>query len=107
MAPVTQFELILLLIGAVVILDVLARKLHLPHATALILGGIGMALIPGAPEFEMNPELILVLFLPPLLMSSAWFMPWRDFRADIRIIWQLAVLGVVFTTLVVGVVAHL
>jgi Na+/H+ antiporter len=107
MTAVTQFELILLLIGAVVILDVAARRLHLPHAMALILGGIGLALIPGAPDFEMNPELVLVLFLPPLLMSSALIMSWRDFRADIRIIWRLAVLGVVFTTLVVGVVAHL
>jgi monovalent cation/hydrogen antiporter len=84
----------------------LARRLQLPRAAALILGGIGFALIPGTPDIELDPDLVLALFLPPLLMSSAWFTAWRDFRADIRIILQLAVGAVAFTTLVVGVVAH-
>ena len=106
MTPVLRFELILVLMAAVIGLDLAARRLRLPRAMALILGGIGLALSP-TPDMEMDPELVLVLFLPPLLMSSAWFTSWRDFRADIRIILQLAVGAVVFTTLVVGVVAHL
>ena len=106
MTSVSQFELILLLMAAIVVLDVLARRLHLPRAAALILGGIGFALLPGMPHVELDPDLVMVLFLPPLLMSSAWFTSWRDFRADIRIILQLAVGAVAFTTLVVGCVAH-
>ncbi len=106
MSPVLRFELILVLMAAVIVLDLVARRLRLPRAMALILGGIGLALAPGTPDLEMDPELVLVLFLPPLLMASAWFTSWRDFRADIRIILQLAVGAVVFTTLVVGVVAH-
>ena len=106
MTPVLRFELILVLMAAVVVLDLVARRLRLPRAMALILGGIALALTPGTPDMEMDPELVLVLFLPPLLMSSAWATSWRDFRADIRIILQLAVGAVVFTTLVVGVVAH-
>ncbi|MDB5620296.1 Na+/H+ antiporter [Tardiphaga sp.] len=107
MSAVARFELILLLMAVIVVLDIVARRLNLPRAAALILGGIGFALIPGAPEFEIDPDLVLVLFLPPLLMSSAWFTSWRDFRADIRIILQLAVGAVFFTTLVVGVVTHM
>jgi Na+/H+ antiporter len=106
MSPVARFELILLLMAVIVGLDIVARRLKLPRAAALILGGIGLALIPGVPEFEIDPDLVLVLFLPPLLMASAWFTSWRDFRADLRIILQLAVGAVFFTTLVVGVVTH-
>ncbi len=93
--------------AVIVLLDMIARRFQLPRAAALILGGIGFALIPGTPDVEIDPELVLVLFLPPLLMSSAWFTSWRDFRADLRIILQLAVGAVFFTTLVVGLVAHL
>jgi CPA1 family monovalent cation:H+ antiporter len=56
---------------------------------------------------ELDPDLALVLFLPPLLLASAFFTVWRDFRANLRIILQLAVGAVAFTTLVVGIVAHL
>ncbi len=101
-----QFELILLLLAATLALDLLARRLSLPPAALLILGGIGLALIPGMPAIELDPDLALVLFLPPLLLGSAYFTVWRDFRADLRIILQLAVGAVVFTTAVVGVVAH-
>ncbi len=106
MTPVLRFELVLVLMAAVIVLDLIARRLRLPRAMALIVGGIALALAP-TPDMEMDPELVLVLFLPPLLISSAWFTSWRDFRADIRIILQLAVGAVVFTTFVVGIVAHL
>jgi CPA1 family monovalent cation:H+ antiporter len=107
MTAVSRFELILVLLAVIVMLDIVTRRLQLPRAAALILGGIGFAMIPGTPDLEIDPELVLVLFLPPLLMASAWFTSWRDFRADIRIILQLAVGAVFFTTLVVGVVTHL
>ena len=106
MSIVSRFEVLLLLMAAVVVLELAARRLRLPRAAALILGGIAIALIPGAPDVELDPDLVLVLFLPPLLMASAYFTAWRDFRADLRVILQLAVGAVVFTTVVVGVVAH-
>ena len=104
--PVARFELILLLLAAIVALELLARRLRMPPAAALILGGIVLALIPHVPDIELDPDLALVLFLPPLLMASAFFTSWRDFRADLRIILQLAVGAVAFTTAAVGVVAH-
>jgi len=92
--------------AAVVGLEMLARRVRMPPAAAFILGGIVLALIPGIPDIELDPDLALVLFLPPLLLSSAYFTVWRDFRANLRIIVQLAVGTVAFTTLLVGVVAH-
>ncbi len=106
MLPVARFELILLLLAVIIGLELLARRLRLPPAAALILGGIVLALIPNMPDIELDPDLALVLFLPPLLLGSAFFTSWRDFRANLRIIMQLAVGAVAFTTAVVGVVAH-
>ena len=106
MTPVFRFEVILFLMAVVVALELLARRLRLPPAAALILGGIGLALVPDSPDVELDPDLALVLFLPPLLLSSAYFTVWRDFRANLRVILQLAVGVVAFTTFVVGVVAH-
>ena len=102
-----RFELVLCLLAVIIVLELVARRLRLPPAAAFVLGGIALALIPQTPPLELDPDLALVLFLPPLIMSSAWFTVWREFRANLRIILQLAVGAVAFTTLVVGVVAHL
>jgi Na+/H+ antiporter len=106
LTPVARFELVLILMAVVVVLELLARRLRMPPAAAFILGGIALALIPGMPDVELNPDLVLVLFLPPLLLSGAYFTVWRDFRANLRIILQLAVSAVAFTTAAVGIVAH-
>lgn len=102
-----RFEVVLLLIAACVVLTVIAQRLRLPQAGALIIGGLALALVPGMPAIELDPELVLVLFLPPLLLLSAYMTDWRAFRADLRIISQLAVGAVAFTTFVVGWTAHL
>ena len=107
MTPLDFFELILLLMGIVVALELAARRLRLPPAAALIVGGVVLALIPGTPNLQLNPDLALVLFLPPLLVGDAFFTVWRDFRANLIIILQLAIGAVAFTTFLVGVVAHL
>nr|WP_294546839.1 Na+/H+ antiporter [uncultured Rhodopila sp.] len=107
MSLAERFELVLSLLAVIVVLDLAARRLRLPPAAAIVLGGIALALIPQTPPLELDPDLALVLFLPPLIMSSAYFTVWREFRANLRIILQLAVGAVAFTTLVVGVVAHL
>jgi Na+/H+ antiporter len=71
-----------------------------------VIGGAVLALVPGAPSVALDPDLAMVLFLPPLMLASAYFTDWRAFRADLRIIVQLAVGAVVFTTLAVGWTAH-
>jgi CPA1 family monovalent cation:H+ antiporter len=106
LTTVSRFELILLLMAVVLGLELLAQRVRMPPAAAFILGGIALALIPSTPDIELDPDLALVLFLPPLLLASAYFTVWRDFRANLRIILQLAVGAVAFTTLVVGIVAH-
>src|ERR1700761_2144181 len=106
MSSVARFELVLLLLTAVIILELIARRFRMPPAAAFILGGIALALWPRVPDIEMDPDLVLVLFLPPLLLSGAYFTVWRDFRANLRIILQLAIGAVVFTTAAVGYAVH-
>src|SRR6266581_6881121 len=103
MAAVT---LILVLLGAAAALNVIARRLKVPHPILLVLGGLGLALIPGLPQARLDPELVFLVFLPPLLYPAALFTPWRDFRANLRPILLLAVGLVLFTTAAVGFLVH-
>jgi monovalent cation/hydrogen antiporter len=106
MTPVAVFEFVLILLVASLVLALVARKLHMPPAAAFILGGAALAATPGVPEVTIDPALVLVLFLPPLLMASAFFTVWREFRDNIIGILLLAVGAVIFTTLCVGLVVH-
>jgi CPA1 family monovalent cation:H+ antiporter len=106
LTSVALFELVLLLMAVIIGLELVARRLRLPPAGAFILGGGALALIPGVPDVGLDPDLAMVLFLPPLLAAGAYSTVWRDFKANLRIILQLAVGAVGFTTFCVGVVAH-
>src|SRR5882672_4106123 len=106
MNPLESFELILGLLAIALVLPIIGRRLPLPPAATLVVGGMVLAAVPGTPSVELDPDLIMVLFLPPLLLSSAYFTVWPDFRANLRIILQLAVGAVALTTLLVGIVMH-
>ena len=106
MSAVGTFEIVLILLGVVIALHALALKLRLPPATALLVGGGLLAFVPGLPQIELDPELALVLFLPPLLLDGAYTTALGRFRRHLPGILSLAVGAVVFTTLVVGVVTH-
>lgn len=99
-------ELVIGLLVAVALLALLSRKLPIPYPILLVIGGLGLALIPGLPRVRLNPELVFFFFLPPLLYPAALFIPWRDFRANLRPISLLAVGLVLFTTVAVGFLAH-
>jgi monovalent cation/hydrogen antiporter len=102
-----ETELLLLaLITAVAGLSVLARVVRVPYPILLVLGGLMLGFVPGMPNVELPPELILVAFLPPLLYWSGFFASPRDLRADARTISLLAVGLVLATTAAVAVVAH-
>lgn len=100
------FIILLVLLAAAVVLSLVARRLHMPPAAAYVIGGMALSFAPARLPFDIYPDYILVLFLPPLLQSSAFFTVWRDFRANLRPILMLAIGAVVFTTLVVGLVVH-
>jgi CPA1 family monovalent cation:H+ antiporter len=98
-------QLLGLLIGVGALLFV-APISRVPYPILMVLGGLVLSFVPGLPEFELPPELVLVAFLPPLLYSSAFFTSLRDLRANIRPIGLLSIGLVAATTVGVAAVAH-
>ncbi len=106
MHPVETFELVLVLLASAVALHWVAARIGLPPSATLLVGGGALAFIPGLPTVGLDPELALVLFLPPLLMDGAYYTAFGRFRRHLPGILSLAVGAVLFTTLTVGVVTH-
>ncbi len=94
------------LVLLLVVLVVAARLLRVPDPVALVLGGLAVALVPGVPEIEVDPEVFLVGVLPILLFGAAVDLPPRELKATARPVASLAVGLVVVTTAAVAVVAH-
>jgi Na+/H+ antiporter len=95
-----------LVLTVMVALLVSAQLLRIPYPILLAVGGAAIAFMPGAPEVELEPDLVLLILLPPLLYAAAFFTPLRELRQNIRAISLLAV-GLVLATMVgVAVVAH-
>lgn len=91
----------LLLLVFIVAFGQLARKIKTPYPIVMIIGGVLLGFIPAIPDIALDPDLIFLVVLPPLLYSSAWTTSWRDFRFNLGSILLLAFGLVGFT--VVGV----
>jgi len=104
---VEHLELIIfgLLVG-VAAFAVLARVVGVPYPILLVVGGIALGFLPGIPDVEFPPELVLTIFLPPLLYGAAIFTSLRDLRADLRPISLNSIGGVAVTMLGVAAVGH-
>ena len=98
--------IIILLLFLIAFLALLSKRYNFPFPVVLLIVGITISLVPGLPLIVLEPEIIFLIFLPPLLYAAAWFTSWHEFKANMRPI-GLAAFGLVFfTTGVVGVVAH-
>lgn len=84
-----------------------AKRLHWPAPVLLVLAGLGLALTPRIPRVELAPDLVLLVFLPPLIYTAAFGMSWQAFRANLRPIVLLAIGCVLFTSAAVAAAAHL
>src|ERR1700716_2627713 len=89
----------LILLLFVVIFAALARKLQTPYPIVLVIAGLLLSFIPGIPKISLNPDVIFLVVLPPLLYSAAWLTSWRDFKFNLVSILLLAFGLVGFTVL--------
>src|SRR5882672_6693123 len=89
----------LILLLFVVIFAALARKLQTPYPIVLVVAGLLLSFIPGIPKISLNPDVIFLIVLPPLLYSAAWLTSWRDFKFNLVSILLLAFGLVGFTVL--------
>src|SRR5690242_1448269 len=96
------------LLACVAALVPLANRLAVPYPVLLVLGGLVLGFVPNTvlPDIVLRPDLVFVLFLPPLLYWASLTTPWREFRAHLRPILLLAVGLVVATIFGVAAVAH-
>jgi Na+/H+ antiporter len=85
------FELVLLLLLVFVVLfATLARKLQTPYPIVLVIAGLFLSVIPGIPKVTLNPDVVFLVVLPPLLYNGAWLTPWREFKFNFVSICLLA-----------------
>ncbi|HKH22855.1 MAG TPA: Na+/H+ antiporter [Solirubrobacterales bacterium] len=98
--------LIAALFVSAALLNALANWLDVPYPITLVLGGLAIGLIPGIPDITLDPDLVLLVFLPPLLYQSAFFYDLRSLRNDARVISLNAIGLTLATAAIVGVVAH-
>jgi NhaP-type Na+/H+ or K+/H+ antiporter len=103
---ISYLEIGLLLLAAIAALGVAANRLRLPASILLVIAGAGLAMIPGLPRIELEPVLILLLVLPPVIYSAGVSMSWREFRFNLRPIALLAIGAVVFTSCAVAASVH-
>jgi Na+/H+ antiporter len=101
-----QIESLIFLLGAAALLAQLARVVRIPYPIFLVLGGLALGFAPGLPTVEIPPEVIFVVFLPPLLNAAGFFSSPLDLRAHLRAISLLAVGLVLATIFAVAAAAH-
>jgi Na+/H+ antiporter len=97
---------VLAILVAIGVLYEIARRLGVPYPTLLVLGGLGLAFVPHLPRIELEPDLVLLVFLPPLLFSAAAESPLRDLRANLAPLIRLSFGLVLFTMVIVAAVIH-
>jgi CPA1 family monovalent cation:H+ antiporter len=98
--------LLLALLVLIAAFAVAARWLRVPFPIVFVIGGALLALVPGLPAISPQPDVVFTLFLPPLLFGGGFTIEWRDFKRYVAPIISLAVGLVVFTTVIVALVAH-
>jgi CPA1 family monovalent cation:H+ antiporter len=101
-----QVESLIFLLGVAALLAQLARMVRVPYPIFLVLGGLALGFVPGLQTVEVPPEVIFVVFLPPLLHAAAFFSSPLDLRAHLRAITLLSVGLVLVTVFAVAAVAH-
>src|SRR5215218_3972640 len=100
---VGDLELLFALLFGAVLLVRLADRVGIPYPIVLVLGGLGLAFVPGLEDVDMDPHVVLLVFIPPLLLSAGWYSSPRELREESRALGLLALALVLATMSVVAV----
>ncbi|MFQ6603071.1 Na+/H+ antiporter [Flavobacterium sp. C3NV] len=101
-----NYSIIIFILAIVIGLSAFAQKIKLPYPILLVIAGIAIGFIPSMGEIEINPEIIFLLFLPPLLYDASFNISTKDFKTNINTISTLAISLVFLTTIGIAVVAR-
>lgn len=98
--------LVISLLFGIAMLNMLSNKLKISYPIVLVISGLIISLVPGMPNISLDPDLVFLIFLPPLLYSAAWNTSWNNFWKTKRPIFMLAFGLVIFTSATVAMVSH-
>jgi monovalent cation/hydrogen antiporter len=108
LSAVEGFDVVLAgVLVSVAVLNVVATRIGIPYPIVLVLGGLALGFVPGMPEVELDPDLVLLVFLPPLLYVAAFFSELHALRGYARALSFTSVGLVLLTTVLVAVPGHL
>lgn len=97
---------VIILLTVVTALAEITDLIKIPYPILLVLTGMAIGMMPGLATVELSPEVVFLIFLPPILYQAAWTTSWPDFKSAKRPITLLAIGCVIFTTCAVAYVAH-
>lgn len=97
-----NYSIVLFILASMIGLSAIAGKIKLPYPILLVSAGIAVGFIPGMPEIALNPEIVFLIFLPPLLYDAAFNISYKQLRSNIPTVTTLAIPLVFFTTTAVA-----
>lgn len=101
-----NYSIILFLLAVMIGLSAVADKIRLPYPILLVTAGIAVGFIPGMPKIELDPDIVFLLFLPPMLYDAAFNISWREFKKNINTISSLAFALVFLTASGIAITAY-
>src|SRR5688500_11121773 len=101
-----KFKIIVFIMASLIILTAIANKRKLPYPILLVAAGLIIGFVPQLPNLALDPDVVFIILLPPLLYDAASKTSWHEFRTSIRAISALAITLVFFTTVAVAITAH-
>lgn len=101
-----NYSIIIFILAITIGLSAVADKIKIPYPILLIIAGIGVGFIPSLNKLEIDPEIIYLIFLPPLLYDAAFNISFQSFKTNINTISTLAITLVFITAVGIAVIAH-
>ena len=101
-----NFEIVIFLMTILIVLSAFTDRIKIPYPIVLVFIGLIIGFVPFLPNLKLDPDIVFLIFLPPLLYDAAFKTSWLDFKKAIRPISTLAITLVFFTTVIVAVAAH-
>ena len=101
-----NFKVVVFIMAILISLTAIANKRNFPFPILLVAAGLIIGFVPQLPDLALDPDVIFIVILPPLLYDAASKTSWHEFRASIRPISALAITLVFFTTVAVAITAH-
>ena len=102
----SNFEIVIFIMTILIVLSIFTNKIKLPYPILLVAVGLVIGFVPFLPNLALDPDIVFLIFLPPLLFDAAFKTSWLDFKKAIVPISTLAVTLVFFTTISVAIAAH-